>query len=45
MKKILFSLLLVSLGLSAFAQDQYDETLAQRLGADDYGMKKYIMLS
>ncbi|WP_332913127.1 YciI family protein [Algoriphagus boritolerans] len=43
MKKILFSLLLVSLGLSAFAQDQYDETLAQRLGADDYGMKKYIM--
>lgn len=28
---------------AAFSQDQYDEALAQKLGADDYGMRKYVM--
>jgi uncharacterized protein YciI len=33
------------LGLSTFAfgQDQYDEALAKKLGADEHGMKKYVM--
>jgi uncharacterized protein YciI len=26
-----------------FAQNTYDEALAQKLGADDYGMRKYVM--
>ena len=44
MKKILFSLIL-SLGFTGlnFAQEAYDEALAKKLGADDYGMKKYVM--
>ncbi|GAA0878770.1 hypothetical protein GCM10009119_17380 [Algoriphagus jejuensis] len=26
-----------------FAQSEYDEALAHKLGADEYGMKKYVM--
>ncbi|WP_026952075.1 YciI family protein [Algoriphagus mannitolivorans] len=44
MKKIVFSLLFAIgfTGLS-FAQESYDKALAEKLGADDYGMKKYVM--
>ncbi|GAB3222471.1 hypothetical protein J0A67_11520 [Algoriphagus aestuariicola] len=44
MKK-LFTILFLSLGLSTFgfAQSEYDEALATKVGADDYGMKKYVM--
>jgi uncharacterized protein YciI len=44
MKSTIFSLLLIlAMGGSAFCQDQYDEALAKKLGADDYGMRKYVM--
>jgi uncharacterized protein len=43
MKRTLLSLLLLSLGFSAFAQNQYDEALAKKLGASDNGMRKYVM--
>ena len=36
-------LLFVFIGFSAFAQKPtYDSILAKKLGADDYGMKKYV---
>ncbi|GAB3652689.1 hypothetical protein GCM10028791_22350 [Echinicola sediminis] len=44
MKK--FSLLLpllILLSFSGFSQEKYDEDLAQKYQADDYGMKKYVM--
>lgn len=45
MKNIFYTLLLMS-GLSATAQtdnlNPYDEKLAKELGADEYGMKKYV---
>lgn len=28
---------------TGFAQSEYDETLAHKVGADEYGMKKYVM--
>jgi uncharacterized protein len=44
MKTTILSLLMIlAIGGSAFSQDQFDETLAQKLGADDYGMRKYVM--
>ena len=44
MKNVIFTLLFLIIGLGyAKAQNVYDEDLAQKLGADDYGMKKYIM--
>ncbi len=44
MKIAMLSLLLIlSFQRSAFSQDTYDEALAQKLGADDYGMRKYVM--
>lgn len=44
MKTIILTLLLIlAFGGLAFPQDQYDEALAQKLGADDYGMRKYVM--
>jgi uncharacterized protein len=44
MKTVVFTLLfLFTLGGSAFSQYQYDEALAKKLGADDYGMRKYVM--
>lgn len=44
MKTTILSLLLIlAIGGSAFSQEKYDEALAQKLGADDYGMRKYVM--
>ncbi|WP_192348917.1 YciI family protein [Algoriphagus sp. Y33] len=45
MKKLFFlTLLAFSAVSSSFAQDKnYDETLAKELGADDYGMRKYVI--
>lgn len=44
MKRALFTLSLIfGAFLTCFAQSQYDEELAKKLGADDYGMKKYVM--
>lgn len=44
MKKILVTLTLIFGGiLASSAQGQYDEALAKKLGADDYGMRKYVM--
>lgn len=44
MKTILLSIILTfTIGGLAFSQDQYDEALAEKLGADDYGMRKYVM--
>ncbi|MBN7812819.1 hypothetical protein J0A68_17825 [Algoriphagus sp. H41] len=37
---LLFSLCFATLGL---AQSEYDEALAAKVGADEYGMKKYVM--
>ena len=44
-RNLLLALLLFS-GIHCFAQSQnpqYDAQLAQKLGADDYGMKQYVM--
>ncbi|MBO9637527.1 YciI family protein [Siphonobacter aquaeclarae] len=41
MKKVLLLLLLCATGASA--QTTYDEPLARKLGADEYGMKKYVL--
>jgi uncharacterized protein YciI len=40
----LFATFALFLGIASlgFAQSQYDEALAKKLGADEYGMKKYI---
>ncbi|PTQ95098.1 uncharacterized protein YciI [Mucilaginibacter yixingensis] len=46
MKKFILPLLLACFTLLAKAQTpnpNYDEALAKKLGADDYGMKKYVM--
>jgi len=45
MKKLLFAFaLILATAFGTFAQNsQYDEKLAQELGADDYGMKKYVI--
>lgn len=44
MKSSIFTLaLLFTFSFSSFSQDQYDESLATKLGADDYGMRKYVM--
>ncbi|MDP3471428.1 MAG: YciI family protein, partial [Algoriphagus sp.] len=44
MKTLIFPILLIlTFCGSAFAQDAYDEALAQKLGADEYGMRKYVM--
>jgi uncharacterized protein YciI len=49
MKKILFLSMILTLGLTANAQDKkvnpnYDEALAKKNGADDYGMKMYVLV-
>lgn len=42
--KTLFTALCICLGTTCcFAQATYDAALAQKLGADDYGMKAYVM--
>lgn len=51
MKQIIFISALLFFSFSSFAQKnssgksklKYDESLAKKLGADDYGMKKYVM--
>lgn len=46
MKLILTFLLTVAFSYSPFTQTlnpDYDSTLAQKLGADDYGMKSYVL--
>jgi uncharacterized protein YciI len=44
MKKPLLTLaLLLFAACLAGAQSTYDEALAKKLGADDYGMRKYVM--
>lgn len=44
MKTLLFTLtLLTVLIFTSNAQSQYDEALAKKLGADNIGMKKYVM--
>ena len=46
MKKILFTILLTSFALYSQAQEKakYDEALAKKLGADNYGMKMYVLV-
>ncbi|KIA91542.1 hypothetical protein OC25_21070 [Pedobacter kyungheensis] len=49
MKKLLLAICLSATTLAVAAQDKkakvpYDEALAKKLGADDYGMKMYIMV-
>jgi len=47
MKNIYLLIIVVSICTSSFAQtktaDKFDETLAKELGADDYGMRKYVI--
>ena len=44
MKKTLYILLFIAFNLSGFSQQttNYDEALAKKLGADEYGMKTYV---
>ncbi len=47
MRSILVSLIFSLITLSSVSQKtnpNYDSTLAQKLGADDYGMKKYVLV-
>lgn len=46
MKKLLFTFLIIGSALLTQAQEKpkYDEALAKKLGADDYGMKMYILV-
>jgi uncharacterized protein YciI len=43
--KRLFATFTLLLGFisAGFAQSEYDEALAQKVGADEYGMKKYVL--
>ncbi|MEB2786945.1 YciI family protein [Algoriphagus persicinus] len=45
MKKLFFLLILTWIATSySFAQNEaYDETMAKEVGADDYGMRKYVI--
>lgn len=44
MKKIICTFLLIAIGTSfSFAQTSYDTELAKEVGADEYGMKKYVI--
>ena len=47
MKKLLTSVLLISLSFMAFGQSEnpeYDAALSKKYGADDYGMKSYVLV-
>lgn len=47
MKQIVFTLLLLTTVIGAFAQKsnpKYDSDLAKKLGADNYGMKKFVFV-
>jgi len=47
MKKIIFLIITLSIGITGYTQDKeitdFDESLAKELGADDYGMRKYVI--
>lgn len=43
MRNLLLLLLAITLHTSANAQAKYDKKLADSLGADEYGMKKYVL--
>jgi uncharacterized protein YciI len=43
MKTILIAFLFFCCQISFAQKNNYDEALAKKLGADDYGMKKYVM--
>ena len=44
MKKLILSLAFIFSAVSlSFAQEKYDDALAKKLGADEYGMKKYVI--
>lgn len=44
MKKLLFSFVFLFSGIAlTYSQSTYDEALAKKLGADEMGMKKYVM--
>lgn len=44
MKKLILSLAFIFSAVSlSFAQENYNEALAKKLGADEYGMKKYVV--
>lgn len=44
MKNILCTFFLIAIGTSfSFAQSSYDPELAKEVGADEYGMKKYVI--
>lgn len=44
MKKLILSLAFIFSAVSlSLAQEKYDEDLAKKLGADEYGMKKYVI--
>ena len=44
MKRIILSILFIGLSSLGFSQEKssYDEELAKKLGADEYGMKTYV---
>jgi len=47
MRTTLILFILAFFGTSAYTQNSnsnYDETLAKKLGADDYGMKQYVLV-
>ncbi len=44
MKKLILGLTFIFSAVSlSLAQENYDEALAKKLGADEYGMKKYVI--
>lgn len=45
MKKLLLAVLILATSMNCFAQTKpiYDAALAKKLGADEYGMRKYVM--
>lgn len=44
MKKLILGLAFIFSAVSlSLAQENYDEALAKKLGADEYGMKKYVI--
>ena len=46
MKRICFAIILAAFALQSQAQEKpkYDEALAKKLGADNYGMKMYVLV-
>lgn len=47
MKTLILLFVFLTIGISGFTQNNnpnYDEALAKKLGADDYGMKKFVLV-